>query len=310
MRRYGPLFLSLLVLGISAPVAPGAVIYETDYTLRSDNGNPFIDGGELRFQDGWLGQTGYTVDSDAPGTVTSSGTFLRTLNNRGATGGVAGGDGSGEVGAGFNDGDTIRIVTSLQYELAPGTTTPSAPNQELANIGIRSNFVNGGFNAAPTHGFEVAYNSFGDGSLKVFTNFARAGSVGADNAFALFVDAADGGFNSGENGGDADLSTDNLEFDYTAEFQAGAWAATELIVTNLDTNMVVAQASIDKPAALEAVAYTGTEAFFGQRFLGNASGAVGTSDGMRFEFTAAIPEPTSFALVWLLSLGVAARRRS
>ena len=46
-----------LFLGLCVAVSPSmaAVIYETDYTTRSDNGNPFNDGGELRFQDGWLG---------------------------------------------------------------------------------------------------------------------------------------------------------------------------------------------------------------------------------------------------------------
>lgn len=297
------LLLPLLGLLMAASSSLAAVIYETDYTTRSDNGNPFVDGGELRFQDGWLGQTGYIVDSDAPGTVTSSGSFLRTLNNRGATGGTAGGDGSGEVGTDFTNGDTIRIVTTLQFDMT------SDPNQALSSIGIRENFVNGGFNASPTNGFKVAYNSFGDGSLKVFTNFARQGFNGADNAFALFVSGPEGGFNSGGNGGVVDLSTDNLEFDYTAEFLNDSWVATEMIVTNLDTNTIVAQGTTENPAALEGAAYTGTEAFYGQR-LTDTAGSTVISDGMRFEYTA-IPEPTSLVLIGFAAFGLAgaARRR-
>lgn len=304
MRRVGfPLLLAALACLVSAP-AFAAIVYETDYTTRSDNGNPFVDGGELRFQDGWLGQTGYTVDSDAPGTVTANGAFLRVLQNRGATGGVAGGDGSGEVGTDFTNGDTVRIVTTLQYDLS------SAPNQDLSGVGIRENFVGGGFNASPTSGFKVAYNNFADGSLKVFTGQGRQGFNGADNAFALFVTGAEGGFDSGGTGGTVDLSTDTLEFDYSAEFLNDAWVATELIVRNRDNaGAIVAQATTENLAALESTPYTGTEAFFGQQ-LTNTNGAVTVSDGMRFEYSA-IPEPTSLALFGLLSLGFAgAGRRS
>lgn len=276
----------LLATAIVAP-ASAVVVYETDYTTRSDNGNPFVDGGELRFQDGWLGQTGYIVDSDAPGTVTSGGAFLRTLNGNGATGGTAGGDGSGEVGTGFSDGDVIKIAIELQYTLT------TAPNQELSVIGVRENFVNGGFDAAPTNGFETAYSSFGDGSIKVYTNFARQGFIGADNAFALFISGPDGGFNSGGNGQPEDLVTDTLLFEYEATFNSGFWDATGLVVTNVDTGLVVADA-VDKPAVLESTAYAGSEAFFGQRFIAGAGPSV-TSDSVRFEYIA-VPEPGSAAL--------------
>lgn len=270
------LLAGLACLGATA--AQAAVIYETDFTTRTDNGNPFVDGGELRFQDGWLGQAGYIVDSDAPGTVTASGGFLRVLNGRCS----AGGDGSGEAGADFSNGDTIRIVTSLQYELT------STPNQALSAVGVRADFVNGGFNASPTNGFKVAYNDFGEGSLKVFTNLSRSGSNGADNAFALFVSGPEGGFNPGATA-PADLVTDNLEFDLTAEFLSDAWVATEMIVRNLDNGgAIVAQGSVENPAALESPAYTSTEAFFGQR-LTDTGGVVVTSDRMRFEYTAGIP---------------------
>lgn len=297
------LSLPALLAGLACLAAPvsAAVIYETDYTTRSDNGNPFNDGGELRFQDGWLGQTGYIVDSDAPGIVSAGGAFLRTLNNRGATGGVAGGDGSGEVGTDFTNGDTMRIVTKLQFDL------DTAPNQALSSVGVRPNFVNGGFNASPTSGFKVAYNSFADGSLKVFTNLSRQGFNGADNAFAVFVTGPEGGFNSGGAGAAQDFVTDTFEFDYTAVFQDDQWVATEMIVTNLDTATVVAQASTENPAALEAEAYTGTEAFFGQR-LTDHNGAVTNSDSMRFEYTA-VPEPSSLALAGLLTIGLAGARR-
>ncbi|MEM1085985.1 MAG: hypothetical protein AAGI48_17885 [Verrucomicrobiota bacterium] len=280
--------------------AQAAIVYETDYTLRSDNGNPFADGGELRFQDSWLGQTGYIVDSDAPGTVTASGAFLRTLNGNGATGGTAGGDGSGEVGTDFSNGDIISVTVDLQYNLL------TSPNQALSAVGFREDFVNGGFNASPTVGLKVAYNSFSDGSLKVYSNLSRAGFNGADNAFAVFVTGPEGGFNSGGNGGTQDFVTDNLRFQYTAEFLNDAWVATELLVTNLDTATVVAQASVENPNALESTAYTGTEAFFGQR-LTDTGGVAVTSDSMKFEYTP-VPEPGT-ALLALLPLATVLRRR-
>lgn len=299
MRKY---FAATLVAALLTSFSSAAVIYETDYTTRSDNGNPFNDGGELRFQDGWLGQTGYIVDSDAPGTVSASGAFLRTMNNRGATGGVAGGDGSGEVGT-LQPGDEIKITTTLQYELT------TAPNQALSTIGVRSNFVNGGFNAAPTNGFKVAYNSFADGSLKIFTSTTRQGFNGADNPFALFVSGPEGGFNSGGAGSAQDLVTDTLEFEYTAVFGVNEWTATELIVRNLDNGgAIVAQGTVENPAALETQAYAGTEAFFGQR-LTDTAGAVATSDSMRFEYTA-IPEPSSLLLLGLAGIATLMQRRS
>lgn len=291
-----------LVAALLAGQASAAIVYETDYTTRSDNGNPFNDGGELRFQDGWLGQTGYIVDSDAPGTVTTSGAFLRTMNNRGATGGVAGGDGSGEVGT-LQAGDEIKVTTTLQYDLT------TAPNQALSVVGVRSNFVNGGFDAAPTNGFKVAYSSFGDGNLKVFTNLTRAGFNGADNAFALFVSGAEGGFNSGGNGATQDLVTDTLEFEYTAVFGSNEWTATEMIVRNLDNGgAIVAQGTVENAAALETQTYAGSEAFFGQR-LTDTAGAVVTSDSMRFEYTA-IPEPSTLILLGVAGIAALARRRS
>ncbi len=303
MKRSRVFLLSFVagLLGLHASIAEAVLVYETDYTLRNDNGNPFVDGGELRFQDGWLGQTGYTVDSDAPGTVSASGGFLRVLNNNGATGGTAGG-GSDELGAGFNDGDSIRIVTTLQYELL------SAPNQALSTIGVRPNFATGGFNASPTSGFKTAYNSFDGGSIKVFTGLGRQGFNGGDNAFALFITGDEGGFNSGDTGQPMDLSTDTFEFDYTAEFLSDAWVATELIVRNLDDGgAIVAQATVDNLGALESTAYTGSEAYYGQRFT-DAGGVVVTSDRMRFEY-AAVPEPGTTVLLGCVFAGLLAKRR-
>lgn len=282
--------------------ATADVIYETSYTTRTDNGNSFVDGGELRFQDQWLGQMSFIVDSDAPGIVSSSGQFLRTLQGRGATGGTAGGDGSGETGAGFSNGDRIKVTTQMQYNL--GTSA----NQALSRIGFRPNFVNGSFNASPVAGFKVAYSSFGGGSLKVYSNLLRQGFVGDDNAFAIFITGAEGGFD-GADQGQMDVTTDNFEFVYEAVYNEAttSWDAINLSVTNLDTDSLVADAATENLAALESTTYAGTEAFYGQVFT-DTNVATGNSDGMRFEFFA-VPEPSSLAVLGLLAGGFGTRRK-
>ncbi|MEM6551140.1 MAG: PEP-CTERM sorting domain-containing protein [Planctomycetota bacterium] len=291
------------VLGVSAAAD---VVYETDFITKSDN-TPFA-AGELQFNDGWLGQAGFIVDPNSPGIVsrTANGQFRRVLHSAGATGGVAGGDGSGEAGNGFSDGDVIKISAEIQYDLI------ASANQELSLIGFRENFVNGGFNAAPTNGVEIAYSAFNGGSLKIFTNFARSGTNGADNANALFVSGADGGFDSGNAGGTEDLSTDNLLIEYSAEYQSGFWTATSLVVTNVDTATVVAN-SDDKLAVLESTAYSGTEAFLGFRAFGNVTGSTANLDSISFEYEpfteTVIPEPASILLLGAGALAMLRRRR-
>ncbi|MEM6391228.1 MAG: hypothetical protein AAF797_00345 [Planctomycetota bacterium] len=265
---------------LAAP-ATAEVVYETDFATRSYNGQPFKDGSHLRFQDQWLGQEGILVEADAPGQIVSDGTaYKRVLQARGATGGVAGKDGSQEQGTGFTNGDVLRITIQLQYTLAA-----DKPNQDLSLIGFRPDFVKGGFDAGPTTGFRVAFSAFGGGSLKFYTSPARLGSQASDNPFALFVPAKDAGFAVGN-----DLETDPLQVQYTAEFRDGAWAAKTLRVTNLKTRRTVADATQDNPQALEATPYAGSEAFLALRLSGQA-GAIGSSESVRFEYIRSKAEP-------------------
>ncbi len=262
-------------------------VYQSDYSS--------LNAGELQFQDGWLGQTGSIVDPVA-GTVTRGpGGFLRNVNGNGALGTPI----DTLAGPGFKVGDRIKISTSLRYVL--GATT----NQNLSLIGIRQGFGAGpdlgNFDAVPlvdAGGIRTAYSSFGGGSIKVYTNLARQGFEGADNAFAVFVTGTEGGFN-GADAGQSDLMTDLLEFRYEAVFNGVGFQATQLLVTNLDTNTVVADAAVENPAALEASTYNFGDAYLAQRLIsGDASTAI--QSGVSFEFHP-IPEPAS--LVILFGLG-------
>ncbi|MEM6551139.1 MAG: hypothetical protein AAF750_03325 [Planctomycetota bacterium] len=255
--------------------ASAKVIYQTDFTTRQDDRQAFRNGDDLRFQDQWLGQDGVTVETKAPGRIVTDGTaYKRVLQGRGATGGVAGKDGSEEQGSGFTNGDVLRITIQLQYTLAR-----DKPNQDLSLIGVRPDFVRGGFDAGPTAGFRVAFSAFGEGALKFYTNTQRLGANASDNPFALFLPAKDAGLAIG----DRDLETDPLQVQYTAKFRDGAWSAKELRVTNLKTRRIVADAAEDKPQTLESTPYTGTEAFLALRLIGQP-GAIASSESVRFEY--------------------------
>lgn len=265
-----------LTFGNSEPTGPVTLFsYDTDFTAAEG-----FSAGALQFQQGWVGQNASgvpSVDPSGDGSVTSNGAFLRNLYNVGLTGSVAGSDdgpgigtGDGE-GAGFNEGDVILIEQELQFTLADGTS-----NQALTLTGFRQNFSTGGFDAAPTAGFKVAYNPFSaesSGSFKLFSNPARQGFNGADNPFALIVPGIDLGLDSQPAGGTADLVSDNLLFTYAAQLTnaaANEWTTTELTLTNLDSGFSTSAAE-DKPAALETFTYTGTDAYLASRWTDSAA---------------------------------------
>lgn len=285
---------SMLLGLVSFGTANGQVtILDTDFTAAEG----FSDG-NLQFQNGWLGQNVPQVDSTGTGTVSTTGLFQRNIFNMGALGGSAGGDGSGEGGgeahpqpAGFNVGDIITIEHVYSFTL-DGTA-----NIGLLQTGARSNFVNGGFEAAPTLGMKVDYNSFEDGSLKIFSSFDRFGFNGADNAFALFVEPLDVGVDNGWDGvgynNPTDFDSDRIKFTWEAVYDgADTWTATEIIVENLDTVTSLAVASIDKPESLETVTVTGSgsEAFLGM-FQVRGSNSTGVTDSVKFTYTSSVAGP-------------------
>ena len=276
-----------VTFGNSEPTGPVTLFsYDTDFTAAEG-----FSAGALQFQQGWLGQNVNglpSVDPTGDGSVTSDGAFLRNLYNVGLTGSVAGSDdgpgfgtGDGE-GAGFNEGDVISIEQELQFTLADGTS-----NQALTFTGFRQNFSTGGFDAAPTVGFKMAYNPFSaesSGSFKLFSNPARQGFNGADNPFALIVDGTAIGLDSQPTGGTADLTSDNLLFTYSAQLTNSAsneWTTTELTITNLDSGFSVS-ATVDNPMALETFTYTGTDAYLASRWTDSSASV--TTDRISIEY--------------------------
>lgn len=312
MRRLSLFSLLAGIACLGATAASAAVIYETDFVTKSD-GNPF-NAALLQFQDGWLGQNFTTVDPSGSGTANTPSTtaFPRNLNNRGALGNLAGGPGGpGEVaGPGFNLGDKIRVTTEYQFTLAGRVNTP------LATMGVRDNFSSpgAGFQAQPKIGAQAFYSEFqssSGGAIKVFGDLARNGFSGADNAFALIVSGLDAGLDPDGTVGPADVESDLLEISIEMTYLGlDTWQTTDLTLTNATTSTLLLDAAVDNPAILTETQTvpSGNDLFMGIQWMRNAM-PLSTFDSVRYEFTAGIPEPTSFALFGLALAGVAARSR-
>ncbi|MEM8945352.1 MAG: hypothetical protein AAGD11_09225 [Planctomycetota bacterium] len=286
-----------LLLGLATLGAESwgqVTVLDTDFTAAEG----FADG-NLQFQNGWLGQNLPQVDSTGTGTVSITGGFQRNIFNVGALGGMAGGDGSAEGGgashpqpAGFNIGDVLRIEHVYSFDL-----DNVAGNVGLLQTGVRPNFVLGGFEAGSVLGTKVDYNSFEDGSLKVFSSFARLGFNGADNPFALFIEPLDVGVDNGWDGvaytNPTDFVSDKIKFTWEAVYDgADTWTATEMIVENVDTATVLGIASVDNPDALETVtvAGSGSEAFLGMHQV-RGSNSTGSTDAVTFTYTSSVAGP-------------------
>lgn len=283
--------LTVASTGMLTASAMGQVtIIDTDFTAAEG----YVDG-LLQFQganiptlDGvWLGQNGVEVDSSGTGTATQTGSFRRNLYQIGATGGTAGGDGSNEnAGTGFAIGDKVSVSHAYSFTLE----NPDF-NIDLLSTGIRQNFVNGGFEAAPIVGIEIGYSEFAEGTLKVFSDFTRAATNGADNEFAFFVSSAEAGLDSGFTSGTVDAVSDNLRFTWEAEYTGvDTWTTTEIMFENLDTE-IMKLASVENPSALETVtvAGSGLEGYFAFQptRVPFASPTSGTTDAVSYIYTAA-----------------------
>lgn len=294
--------LATLATAFAATPSQAVVVLDADFSVADG----YTDA-KLQFQEPngsgngvWLGQDGPTVDSSGTGNLVAlndssiprNDNFRRNLWNQGATGGTAGGGvAADESGNGFNQGDVIKIDMEYQFNVT------GAVNIGLFDTGVRTNFSTAGFDASPTLGFRGYYAEFNQdtgGALKLYSSFDRLGFIGEDNAFALFATGDQIGLDpSGNSTGTIDLSSDRLLFSYSAEYtdaSSNTWTATELSITNLDNPSVSLLASVEKPAALEATTYSGSEMYFGSRWLNDASadGTVVNIDGVRFEY---IPVP-------------------
>ena len=288
MKRYGSIAVAGIALALGASAHAGVVI-DHDFTA----GEGYVDG-NLKWNNGWLGQDGQTVDSTA-GTVTSGGAWLRNCYGTGAHGGAAGAAGDSN-GPGFNVGDVFQIDVEMSL-----TLDTYGPGRETAIYGVTNGFADNGWNPAPVFGFKLDYNSWQDvtgGSVKLFGN-----KDSLDNGVALIVSGNDVGldpFNTG------DMVSDVIGVSATYEMTApGVFTATELIFSNVDTATTLLTASIDKPGALEAQAYTGLEAYFASYWTRSAAST--STDSVRFEYIP-VPEPASLALISLGGLCMLRRR--
>lgn len=259
-------------------------VLDTDFTAAEGYAD-----GPLQFQNGWLGQNvdgQPKVVASGDGTVESNKPYLRNLYGNGAHGSKAGSDTDG-VGPGFAIGDVFKIEMTVAYDL-------KQPNNAILNAtGIRGNFSTAGFDAGPTIGVSVGFSEYDPakgGALRVFTNLARSSSSAADLPYGLLIDGRDVGLNPAGTGGATDLSSDEIALTLVLQKTSETeWAATELIIKNNDTDKVLAQASVDKPKALETVEFTGNDAYFASRWTG--SEATVKVDRVRLEFIPLPAEP-------------------
>ncbi|MGI9427115.1 MAG: hypothetical protein ACR2NM_00540, partial [Bythopirellula sp.] len=117
LQRFKPAirlsFAALLAMILLGSPAPGQLtILDTDFVAAEGYAD-----GELQFQSIdkgtagiWFANFGAIVDSGGTGTVSRTANPGRALFQKGATGGIAGGNGSGEsAGTGFTFGDLVRV---------------------------------------------------------------------------------------------------------------------------------------------------------------------------------------------------------
>lgn len=239
--------------------------------------------GDLQFQSisngtegTWLGHSGAAVTSGGAGKVTRIGDPRRDLFNRGVTGGLAGGDGSGELlGAGFAVGEVLTITHGYSFE------SSSMPITGLLKTGIRHNYVNGGFESLPLIGLSLEYVNAGSGELRIYGNLSRTAENNADSEYAMIVAASDVGIDNGASGGQLDFESDQLALTWVGEYVGiDTWKTREILIDNV-TNQFSARASVANPLALERIKIqdSGIEAFFGMQQLQEFVG-VGVTDSV------------------------------
>ena len=253
---------------------------DTDFTLADG----YIDG-ELatpNFQQGWLGQTGFTVDADGSGTVTvdsSTDGFKRAVNGVGATGGTGGVPSVAD----FNNNDFLRITLDYQFTLAANATTKTV----FAGIRDEGPNVGNGFESNPQQGFDGEYNQFGAG-VGVEPDTGGTVKFWPDltdtlNADALLIDGYDLGLDPNDSlGGGADLVSDNLQITYLVSTDgADNWTVESFSVENLDTST-----TFDYAGPTQTFVFAGTDAFFAFQLTnaGASPGLLGTTDAVKFEY--------------------------
>ena len=270
----------MALVAVLAASAPAAISYSTDFTAADG-----FAAGELRWQNGWLGQTGYIVDPTGTGTVTypSDGNYRRTLYGEGGLGGTGG----TPAGGSSSVGDVIEFTAVYQLSF-DGARTNAGP----ATIGYRDEFSTT-YNAAPKQGVKIEYNQWQDstgGSVKFFPDMADT-----DNSDAMILDGTDLGFGVYDpcDPGAWDGVSDTMQISYQATYQgAGNWQVDSLTVENLATTTVYTYSGATQTYAADYGDY-----FFAWKFADAGAGVLtGTADAMSYDY---VPEAATLAIFGL-----------
>lgn len=269
--NYRSLFACLSVVHVA--IGAEIFIYQTDYTSASG-----FTSGNLKDQDGWLGQANAQVDPSNEGKVTSiGGPYDRNLHGAGARGGT---DGNPNTTGSFQVGDKLSIDFRYQFTLKGNN------NASLATVGFSSTYNP---NLAPSidFGFKSNFNGYDpdpseqdDGNVKFFPDLEDS-----NNGDALIIEGLDVGVSPGTaDGSTPDLDSDPLEIRYElTNTGIDSWEVTHFQVENLSSSQTFIYTG-----PTQTITYSGTDAFVYQQLAPNPSSApnfVGSSSGITFRFT-------------------------
>ncbi len=259
----------IILLALVSALAASAlanVVVDTSFTTTEG-----FNAGELRWQNGWNGQTGYIVDPAGTGTFkmdAGNGGWLRimytALGARGGTGST------GPAAGSFDVGDVLRITWDTRYTFDSDTSI-----NQIGQVGIRYNpyGYGGSWEAAPEVGFGIGYSTVDGLVFKPSWTSAESFSVSH----------ADAGLDPGA----SDLTTDWLRVTWEVEHTgSGNWLVSSMNVENLDT-----LASWSYAGSAVNIMFNNSDAFLALRLDFNAGDLFTAQvDAAKYEYET-IPEP-------------------